>query len=122
MPDLFVNPAITAGTSKIAANYLRILGYVREDWDDVKVQIMTELLIQKFSDPELNQRLKETRENYLMEGNDWNDTFWGECEGRGRNVLGRMLMAIRETELSILARTAEDIRLRKSPSSSTNWA
>ena len=112
LPKLFVNPDISAGTSKIAANYLRILGHVRPDWDDVKVVIMTELLVQKYADKDLYDLLVATRGKYLIEGNDWNDTFWGECDGRGRNVLGRMLMTIRDFEHAVLAQASERIRAR----------
>ena len=31
----------------------------------------------------------------LVEGNTWNDTLWGVCEGKGRNILGIILMEIR---------------------------
>jgi len=106
LPNMFTLPEITAGTSKIAANCLRIRGYVRNDWDDIKAVIMAELLIQKFAKPEFWQLLKETGNKYLIEGNDWNDTYWGECNGRGRNVLGRMLMAIRATDYNIIKEEA----------------
>ena len=47
LPRLFTNPDLSAGTSKVVAGQLRILGYVREDWDHVKLPIMLDLLIQK---------------------------------------------------------------------------
>ncbi|WP_025898774.1 NADAR domain-containing protein [Sneathiella glossodoripedis] len=115
LPTLFTDPSLTAGTSKVAANQLRILGYVRKDWDNVKIDIMTDLLIQKFSQKTLYDRLKNTGDKYLIEGNDWNDTFWGECEGRGRNVLGRLLMTIRNTDYALLAKTATKIKLSHKP-------
>ncbi len=31
----------------------------------------------------------------LIEGNHWNDTFWGICNGNGENNLGKILMKIR---------------------------
>jgi len=31
----------------------------------------------------------------LVEGNSWNDVWWGVCEGEGENHLGRILMDIR---------------------------
>lgn len=36
-----------------------------------------------------------TAEELLVEGNNWNDTFWGVCRGRGENNLGRILMKVR---------------------------
>ena len=32
----------------------------------------------------------------LIEGNTWNDTYWGVCNGVGKNTLGQLLMKIRE--------------------------
>ncbi len=57
---------------------------------------MAELLLQKFENPDLAEQLLVTDEKYLVEGNTWNDTLWGVCNGRGRNLLGIMLMEIRE--------------------------
>ena len=33
------------------------------------------------------------------ETNHWNDTYWGVCNGVGQNMLGRMLMFIRDNLL-----------------------
>ena len=32
----------------------------------------------------------------LVEKNDWGDTFWGVCSGKGENYLGRLLMQVRK--------------------------
>lgn len=34
----------------------------------------------------------------LVEGNTWNDTWWGvnATTGKGKNMLGRLLMQVRE--------------------------
>ena len=37
-----------------------------------------------------------TGDRVLVEGNDWGDTYWGMCNGEGKNYLGKMLMSIRE--------------------------
>ena len=68
---------------------------LRNDWE-VKLQVMEDLLRQKFRDPWLRTRLLETGEAELIEGNDWGDTYWGVCKGQGKNHLGRLLMKIRE--------------------------
>lgn len=69
---------------------------LRSDWDKVRVSIMEEVLIAKFdSNPELKEKLISTFPNKLYEGNDWNDTFWGICNGNGYNHLGRLLMNLR---------------------------
>lgn len=70
---------------------------LRPNWDDIKVQIMADLLFQKFTIPELKEKLLATGNAELVEGNWWNDTFWGVCRGRGKNTLGRLLMELRDT-------------------------
>jgi ribA/ribD-fused uncharacterized protein len=70
---------------------------LREDWDKIKVATIEKILYSKFSQ---NQHLKElllsTGDKYLEETNDWNDTFWGVCDGVGENNLGKCLMNIRK--------------------------
>jgi hypothetical protein len=70
---------------------------LRADWEEVKLQIMEDLLIQKFSDPALKQKLLDTGEAYLEETNTWGDKFWGVCKGNGKNHLGKILMKIRKS-------------------------
>jgi ribA/ribD-fused uncharacterized protein len=68
----------------------------REDWAQVKLEVMANLLRQKFEHAELRNRLLATGTRQLVEGNTWGDTFWGVCRGEGQNWLGRLLMEIRE--------------------------
>ena len=68
---------------------------LREDWESVKVSIMEDLLRQKFSQIELKNKLLETGNLELIEGNNHGDTFWGQVNGRGENMLGKLLMKIR---------------------------
>jgi ribA/ribD-fused uncharacterized protein len=70
---------------------------LRGDWEKVKVQIMKELLRQKFSYPLLAQQLLDTGDAILVEGNDWHDTYWGvdAKTGLGANMLGVLLMSVR---------------------------
>lgn len=70
---------------------------LRKDWEEIKVSVMKEILIQKFSKPELRDMLLATGDEELVEGNTWNDTFWGVCKGYGGNHLGKILMEIRES-------------------------
>lgn len=60
-----------------------------------KVRTMDMLLRQKFAIPDLRSRLLATS-GVIEEGNWWNDTYWGICRGRGQNILGKLLMAIRD--------------------------
>lgn len=69
---------------------------LRADWEQVKLSIMEQLVRQKFSKEPLRSRLLATGSAELIEGNYWNDTFWGVCRGKGENHLGRMLMKVRE--------------------------
>lgn len=69
----------------------------RDDWDDIRINVMRELLFQKFNDPQLRQRLLNTGDTQLIEGNDWGDVFWGVCRGHGENWLGKLLMEVRAT-------------------------
>jgi len=69
---------------------------LREDWEIVKVSIMEDLLKQKFSQKELKNKLLETGNLELIEGNNHGDTFWGQVNGQGENMLGKLLMKIRD--------------------------
>lgn len=82
----------TPGQAKKAGKSLK----KREDWDQIKLEVMEELLIQKFQHAELRQLLLDTGDAELIEGNTWGDTFWGVCDGVGENHLGKLLMKIRE--------------------------
>lgn len=69
---------------------------LRPDWEEVKLDIMHEILQAKFSqNNNLAVRLLETYPAYLEEGNTWGDTFWGVCNGVGQNQLGCLLMKVR---------------------------
>lgn len=70
---------------------------LRPDWNSVKIEVMTRILESKFSDKRLEKMLSDTKPHELVEGNTWNDTFWGECPiGEGHNYLGKILMEIRD--------------------------
>ena len=69
---------------------------VSDDWEDRKLEVMAQLLRQKFSSPDLSELLKLTSGYELVEGNTWGDTFWGVCNGKGRNHLGKLLMDTRD--------------------------
>ena len=69
---------------------------VRDDWEEVKLAVMENLLRQKFAHPDLRQKLLETGDAYLEESNAWQDFFWGVCDGKGANHLGWLLMKVRD--------------------------
>ena len=94
--EIFADEKMTAGNVKIIADILRTHGHVDSDWEDRRVKIMIDLLLQKYKEEGLMSKLKETGDKELIEGNTWNDTLWGVCEGKGRNILGIILMEIRK--------------------------
>lgn len=70
---------------------------LRNDWDEVKVEVMYMVLSAKFGQCDvLKKWLLETGDEEIVENNSWGDTFWGVCNGKGRNQLGNLLMALRE--------------------------
>ena len=71
----------------------------RPDWDTVRVDVMREVLRAKFSNPELRAMLVATAPEELVEGNRWGDRFWGRCKREGQNMLGRLLMELRDEHL-----------------------
>ncbi len=71
---------------------------LRPDWDEVKIEIMTEIVRAKFiQNPSLTEKLLATEDFILEEGNTWGDDFWGVCNGVGQNHLGKILMEVRES-------------------------
>lgn len=69
---------------------------LRTDWESVKQTIMEDIVRAKFEqNPHLREKLLLTGTAELIEGNSWNDTYWGVCRGKGRNELGKILMKIR---------------------------
>lgn len=71
---------------------------VRKDFEQNKLQIMTEIVRSKFSAEPLRTWLLETADATLVEGNTWGDRFWGfDLQAqRGDNHLGKILMKVRE--------------------------
>lgn len=85
----------TPGKAKRAGKKVKL----RSDWNDIRIAIMAAIVELKFlQNPELMDRLVATGDAELIEGNNWNDTFWGVCRGKGHNHLGKILMAVREEE------------------------
>ena len=85
--------APTAGDAKRLGRQVTL----RDDWEQIKLQVMMDLVWLKFQDVSLAARLVETAGRDLIEGNHWNDRFWGVCGGVGDNWLGRILMTVRDT-------------------------
>ena len=69
---------------------------LRENWEDIKIDVMYQIVLAKFSQNEfLKQKLIATGREWLEEGNTWGDRTWGTVDGIGNNYLGKVLMAVR---------------------------
>jgi ribA/ribD-fused uncharacterized protein len=69
---------------------------LRSDWEQVKDQVMLDVVRAKFDQhPDLAQKLLATGDEELVEGNDWGDIYWGVYKGYGKNMLGKILMRVR---------------------------
>jgi len=78
---------------------------LRPDWESIKIDVMRQCIVAKFEIPELRSGLLKTYPRILIEGNTWDDTFWG-CvweQGRwhGRNELGKLLMSVRHDLMAV---------------------
>jgi ribA/ribD-fused uncharacterized protein len=96
---MIISDLPNAGTAK---KYGRSV-YLRSDWEEAKVSVMRFGLILKFAiNHELKIQLLNTWESVLIEGNYWHDNVWGNClcpkcvNIEGQNLLGRLLMEVRE--------------------------
>jgi ribA/ribD-fused uncharacterized protein len=75
---------------------------IREDWEDVKLKYMYEIVKAKFTQNEsLKRMLLNTKYETLIEINWWHDNFYGNCNcikcqnEFGHNHLGEILMKVR---------------------------
>jgi len=77
---------------------------LRPDWEEVRDQIMLDIVRSKFTrNADARDQLLATGDAELIEGNRWHDNYWGRCRCKdctrnveARNVLGRALMTVRE--------------------------
>jgi ribA/ribD-fused uncharacterized protein len=69
---------------------------LRDNWDIIKYDVMFAVVFDKFFRHEnLRRELIETGDMYLEETNHWGDKYYGVCDGEGLNVLGQILMLVR---------------------------
>jgi ribA/ribD-fused uncharacterized protein len=70
---------------------------LRPNWNKIRVEVMYAVVFDKYyRNKGLRKWLLATGDKLLVDGNDRNDKFWGVCEGEGENMLGKILMQIRE--------------------------
>jgi ribA/ribD-fused uncharacterized protein len=96
--DVAMTPAKQAGVVKKWGRTVVLRG----DWEDIKVAIMQDLLLQKFQQQPFKDLLMGTKDQKIVEGNYWHDNFWGDCfckkctDIKGEDMLGHQLMTLRE--------------------------
>lgn len=73
------------------------------NWERIKMFYMYVGLQQKFfQNKEIREKLLDTGDAYLIEGNTWHDNIWGNCTCNrckkitGQNKLGKLLMKLRD--------------------------
>lgn len=76
---------------------------IRDDWEEVKYDLMHKIVYAKFSqNPIYRSKLLRTGNATLIEGNWWHDNIWGNCKCpkcsgfEGKNWLGTILMEVRD--------------------------
>ena len=92
---------MTAREAKRAGRSVKL----RPDWEEVKLDVMYEACLAKFSQHEyLKDALLSTGDEEIIENTTaWHDNIWGNCEcsrcinREGKNLLGKTLMKVRST-------------------------
>ncbi len=83
----------------------RLLGQrlpLRDDWEEVKDEVMRKILEVKFSSNQLRPALIQLADRQIINSNTSHDQYWGDCTCHshesvpGENRLGKMLMSLRD--------------------------
>lgn len=89
--------ALTPGKAKRLGRKVPL----RDDWEEVKLEVMEDFLRQKFAPGTHHAvNLRQSRGS-ITEFNRWHDNYWGDCTCdrcdliKGENHLGRLLVKIR---------------------------
>jgi len=95
-------------TCKLAKEYGNSLK-LRSDWEEVKLDIMYEIVYRKYYDNQWEmRRLINTCGIRLVEGNTWHDNFWGHCMCSScrskykHNYLGKISMRVRREMFKVM--------------------
>jgi len=86
--------AMHPGAAKRLGRYCRL----KENWDEIKDEVMMKGIRAKFSCDNMKKKLLATNNDILEEGNVWGDRYWGVDlkTGIGENRLGKLLMQLRD--------------------------
>lgn len=69
---------------------------LRGDWENIKMDVMKWALERKFKNQTIKKALLATNGHELVENSPW-DSFWGNGrDGKGKNMLGKLLMDLRD--------------------------
>ena len=100
--DVQEKDAILTSQKPREAKFLGADATIRDDWDDLKLGIMLQANLLKYTQHDsLGNLLMDTGDETLVEFNRWHDNFWGVCtcdtcdSKLGENNLGLTLMLIR---------------------------
>jgi len=72
---------------------------IRPDWEEIKDDVMAEVIRAKFKDPEMRSLLLGVDEK-IIEHNTWHDNYWGDCvcvecwDTEGLNKLGKLIQSL----------------------------
>lgn len=72
------------------------------NWKEYHLFAMANALHAKFENKFLFNMLKTIKED-IIHDNYWGDTYWGVYKGEGKNILGQMLMNIRDNNNNLTA-------------------
>lgn len=101
--------AIVEANDPIIAHYLGNRYYIRKDWNQIREDVMKELLNQKFkvSNEFRKVVLSLPKDKAFVNFNNDNDKFWGVSRStfEGENKLGKLIMKLKgEKELNVVIR------------------
>lgn len=95
-----INPKDRTQFTMLNASEAKHLGRkvnLRSNWEQIKISEMTRIVQAKFKQhKDLADKLITTKDAYLEEGNTWGDKIWGTVNSKGANLLGKILMQVRE--------------------------
>lgn len=112
--DAAVQEQIRNATTPAVAKKLGRACDLREDWEQIKEDVMRRAINEKFTPgTELADKLLATGSALLIEGNDWRDSYWGvPFTGVGMNRLGELLMEHRETLISFEGKDISELPIQ----------
>ncbi len=90
---LCADPKWTAGQVKTFSHEIKKV----DDWDEIKFGVMWVCVKQKFNTEPFKTKLLTTGHEYIQEGNNHGDEYWGVNleTGVGENHLGELIMEMR---------------------------